>query len=139
MSLPSKGTRGRVLLDYLATVESQDIGGVIAALSESLTKNSIRNAIAEMYLRGHVDNLSIEQEGEPRRSAITDEVALTQATRYELEDAEDEVAIKANAAALVPPRQVNVLNTPPLNPSRFLKTTGTRPDSDWSQFKSRQL
>jgi hypothetical protein len=139
MSIPAKGTRGRALLDYLATIESQDIAGVMEGLVTSLTEKTIRNTIGEMYLRGHVDNLTIEQEGDSRRSAVTDIIALTQSTRYELEDAEDEIVVAAKAANIVPPRDVNYLNTPPLDKSRYIKTTGTRDGSDWSQFPSCQL
>jgi len=138
MSLPSKGTRGRVLLEHLSTVESSDIAAVMAALADNLTQHSIRNAIGEMYVRGHVDNLTIEQEGDHRKSKVTDTIALTISTRYELEDAEDEIAIAAKVTALVPPRDVNYLNTPPLDKSRFINTKSSREGSDWSRdvFKS---
>lgn len=135
MSLPTKGTRGRALLDYLATVESQDIAGVMESLVTSLTAKTIRNTIGEMYLRGHVDNLTIEQEGDSRRSVVTDIIALTPSTRYELEDAEDEIAAVSKSANIVPPRDVNYLNTPPLDKSRYLNPHGTREGSDWSRDK----
>ena len=138
MSLPAKGTRGRVLIEYLASCEPQQIDEVMTALSESLTRASVRAAVKDMYARGLVNNLTIQEHGDSRRSLITDTVALSQSARYELDD-EDEEKVAAKAASLVPPRVVNVMTGPQLHPSKFLNPKGTREGSDWSQFPSRQL
>lgn len=138
MKFPQKGTKGRTLIEYLATVDPMEIGEVMTALSDQLDRSATRTAVSEMYARGLVNNLTVQGSDEPRRSVVTDVIAISQIAIYALDD-EDEATIAAKAALLVPPRVVNYLNTPPLDKSRFLKTTGTRPDSDWSQFPSRQL
>lgn len=138
MKFPAKGTKGRTLIEYLATVDPMQIGDVMTALSDQLERAATRTAVSEMYARGLVNNLTVQGSDESRRSVVTDIIAISQIAIYALGD-EDEVTIAAKAASLVPPRVVNVMTGPVLNPSRYLPTKGTRPDSDWSQFPSRQL
>jgi len=137
MTLPAKGSRARVLLEYLATVDKRQIEGIMVDLSDSLARRYVREAIADMYQRGHVINLSIREMSEERRTQFSDIVALSDSARYQMEDEKAEVIV-AEPAPLVPPRQVNVLTGPPLSKSLFMKVTSNRDDDcdKWRDYKS---
>ncbi|ABR91438.1 Hypothetical protein mma_2216 [Janthinobacterium sp. Marseille] len=139
MKLPAQGTRGRVVVEYLAQRDHAQIEAIVSDLAEQLPRKAIRAAVAEMYDRGVVVNLSTQELSEERRTKFSDVVALSEAARDDLEDEEMSVSASKRAASIVPPRVVNVLQSPELSPSLYLNTKGTREGSDWSQFKSRQL
>lgn len=136
MKLPSQGTRGRVIVEYLAQREQAQIETIVTDLTDKLSRSAARAAVAEIYDRGIVDNLSTCDLSDVRRTKFSDVIALSEAARDALED-EELIEIAANRTlTIVPPRVVNVLQSPELSPSRYLNAKGTRPDSDWSAFPS---
>lgn len=135
MKLPIPGSRGRVIIDFLATKPPMTIADVRTALVTELTRKVTGHVLTDLNERGFIHNMY--GSGHAKQD---DQITLSRLCRELLEDEEDDESEKKQARGqITPPRQVNVLTSPPLSKSLYINTKGTRPDSDWSQFKSRQI
>ena len=121
MKLPTQGTYERMVLDYLFTVVPR------GSRSMKQIKENFGTAIPTSTLERVIES------GRADRTIV----AFSKAG-FAL-SSEARKLFYAEQAATPTPSVRNVLTGPALHPSKFLKTTGTRDGSDWSQFKSRQL
>lgn len=119
MILPSQGTYERKVLDYLFTIQAR-MGRPVKSIKENfgsaISEATLLRVIESCQMDGTIIHFS-------KRG-----FALSAEARKEYRKREEAIA----PVAAAPVRK-------PLNPSLYMNTKGTRPDSDWSQFKSRQL
>lgn len=120
MNLPKQGTYERMVLDGLFTYHprsSRSIKQIKEKLGANISTASLERVIESEQIDGRIIN---------SRGGF----ALSSEARK---------AYYAEKSVMPTPSVRNVLTGPSLHPSRYLPTKGTRPDSDWSQFPSRQL
>lgn len=128
MKLPIKGTRGRAIIDFLAGAGRVTIAQVRTGMATTLTPRVTGIVITDLKERGLIYNVYGSEHAKQ-----DDVIAITRGCRDLLDnDADDESEVKKARGPLVPPRQVNVLNAPPLHPSRFMNVDGSRTGSDRS-------
>ena len=120
MKLPAQGTYERMVLDYLLTVAPRS-NRSMKQIKENFGKNISAASLSRVIESEQMDGRVIRCGYGYALSAIARKAYCV----------EKEVTTT--------PSSRNVLTGPALHPSRYIKTTGTRPDSDWSQIPSRQL
>lgn len=120
MKLPTQGTYERMVLDYLFTVAPR------SNRSMKQIKENFGSDISAASL-----NRVLESEQMNFR-------VISSGGGFAL-SAEARKTFHAEKTVTTTPSSRNVLTGPALHPSRYIKTTGTRDGSDWSQFPSRQL
>ena len=120
MKLPAQGTYERMVLNYLFTIQprgSRSLKQIKENFGVNISTASLERVIESEQMDGRV---------------------ICSRAGFAL-SAEARKAYYAEKTVMPTPSTRNVLTSPPLDKSRYLKTTGTRPDSDWSQIPSRQL